>query len=108
MSKFTEGEWEVVHDNDEILVCEKDSCPVGSGPIVCSCSNEQYARLIAKTPDMYELLHKVLERMNDTNRAFREGYYVDEMYAGLRLIDDDLCRDDIEALLKRINGGQEA
>ena len=58
--------------------------------------------------EMYELLHKVLERMNDTNKAFREGYYVEDMYTGLSLIDDDLCRDEIEALLKRIDGEQEA
>ena len=57
--------------------------------------------------EMYELLHKVLERMNDTNKAFREGYYVEDMYAGLSLIDDDLCRDEIETLLKRIDGEQE-
>ena len=57
--------------------------------------------------EMYELLHKVLKGMNDANRAFREGYYVDDMYEGITLIDDDLCRDDIEALLKRIDGEQE-
>lgn len=62
----------------------------------------------AEAREMYELLHRVLKRMNDTNKAFKEGYYVEDYYEGVSLIDDDLYRDEIEFLLNEIDGKQEA
>ena len=114
MSEFTQGEWvyrEYIPEGitlngvEYLIHIEGEDDPEKD---IALALKEADARLIAEAKNMYKLLHKVLKRMNNTNKAFREGYYVDDMYEGITLIDDDLCRNEIETLLKRIDSEQEA
>ena len=103
MSKFTKGKWKV---EDNLLVNEIGRL-IAIIAEIRDEQNEEFqanARLLVEAKNMYKLLHKVLKRMNDANKVFRRSFYVET----IAWIDENLCRDEIEALLKEIDGEQEA
>ena len=107
MSKFTQGDWRCDYDDNKYIFGANDEV-IGELYFITDEETKANARLIVEAKNMYKLLHKVLKGMNDANKVFRRSVYIDiDPNEAIMWVNEDLCRDEIETLLKRIDGEQE-